>query len=178
MSLTADQMERREEDIHRHYPAAQAMPAGFDHAGIGDAAQCAARGVRLIARIQAVNDGDVLTSLRQALTMQARRRALAIALAVAENYGAATPLADLKRANLAGDLAAVRKTEFSELLTAAALISLHVFANALAYLLFSHLSEVSVEPGEVQEILTDNGQLGVARCFMGAGSGFGGACHR
>jgi hypothetical protein len=32
MSLTADQMELREEDIRKHYPAALAMLTGFDHA--------------------------------------------------------------------------------------------------------------------------------------------------
>lgn len=188
MSLTSDQMELREDDIRKHYPAAEAMLEGFDHApriakagegtvperssGIGTrrrfrsttpglVTQRSTRpeGVRLIDRIEAADGGDVLTSPQQAVAMHALRRALAIALAVAETYGEATPLADLKRANLAGDLAAARKTEFSELLSAEALVSLHVFANALAYLLSSHLSEVSVEVGEVQEVLTDNGQL-------------------
>jgi hypothetical protein len=87
------------------------------------------------------------------------RRALAVSLAVVENYGLATSLADLKRANLGGDLPAARKTEFSELLAAEALITLYVFGNATAYLLSPHLSEVTVEVGEVEEILTDNGQL-------------------
>ena len=32
MSLTGDQMELREEDIRRHYPAAEALLEGFDHA--------------------------------------------------------------------------------------------------------------------------------------------------
>ena len=32
MSQTADQMELREEDIRKHYPAALAMLDGFDHA--------------------------------------------------------------------------------------------------------------------------------------------------
>ncbi len=32
MSLSADQMELREEDIRKHYPAALAMLEGFDHA--------------------------------------------------------------------------------------------------------------------------------------------------
>ena len=34
-----------------------------------------------------------------------------------------------------------------------------MFGNALSYLLSSHLSEVSVQVGEAQEILSDNGQL-------------------
>ncbi|WP_424988026.1 ATP-binding protein [Microbulbifer sp. S227A] len=188
MSLTTDQMELREDDIRKHYPAAEALLVGFDHApriasaravaapersaGIGTrrrfrsttpglATQRSTRpdGVRLIERVEAADGGDVLTSPRQAVAMQSLRRALAIALAVVETYGAVTPLAELKRANLAGDLPPARKTEFSELLTAEALITLHVFANALAYLLSSHMSETSVEPGEVQEVLTDNGQL-------------------
>ena len=189
MSLTSDQMELREDDIVKHYPAAEAMLDGFDHtpriatatssaqapersAGIatrrrfrsttpGLVTRRSARpeGVHLIERIEASDGGDVLTSPQQAVVMTALRRALAIALAVSETYGQTTPLADLKRANLAGDLPGARKTEFSELLAAEALISLYVFANALAYLLSSHLSEVSVEVGEAQEVLSDNGQL-------------------
>ena len=44
------------------------------------------------------------------------------------------------------------------MLAAEALITLHVFANGVAYLLSSHQSEVTVEVGEVEEVLTDNGQ--------------------
>ena len=32
MSLSSDQMELREEDIRKHYPAALALLEGFDHA--------------------------------------------------------------------------------------------------------------------------------------------------
>ncbi|MHA6264742.1 AAA family ATPase [Arenibacterium sp. CAU 1754] len=191
MSLTSDQMELREEDIVKHYPAVEAMLDGFDHtpriatatasapaqaqersSGIGTrrrfrsttpglVTRSTARpeGVQLIARIEASDGDDVLTSPQQATVMHTLRRALAISLAVAQNFSEATALADLKRANLAGDLPAARKTEFSELLAAEALISLYVFGNALAYLLSSHLGEVTVEVGEAQEILTDNGQL-------------------
>ncbi len=188
MSLTTDQMELREDDIRKHYPAAEALLAGFDHVpriaearevsaperstGIGTRRRFRSTtpglvtkrstrpdGVRLIERIEAADAGDVLTSPQQATVMQALRRALSISLAAAETYGEATPLAELKRANLAGDLAPARKSEFTELLSAEALVTLHVFANALAYLLSSHLSEVSVELGEVQEVLTDNGML-------------------
>ncbi|MEY8829289.1 ATP-binding protein [Sedimentitalea sp. XS_ASV28] len=188
MSLTTDQMELREDDIRKHYPAAEALLAGFDHApriaearevsaperstGIGTRRRFRSTtpglvtkrstrpdGVRLIERIEAADAGDVLTSPQQATVMQALRRALSIALAAADTYGEATPLAELKRANLSGDLAPARKSEFTELLSAEALVTLHVFANALAYLLSSHLSEVSVELGEVQEVLTDNGML-------------------
>ncbi len=189
MTLTADQMELREDDIRKHYPAAEAMLGGFDHtpriatalaaapatdrsAGLGTrrrfrsttpglATRSTARpeGVHLIERIRSCDGGDVLTSPQQAVSMQALRRALAIALAMAGNFAQATALSDLKRANLTGDLPTARKTEFSELLAAEALISLHVFANALAYLLSTHQSEITVDVGEVQELLTDNAQL-------------------
>ncbi len=189
MSLTSDQMELREADIVKHYPAAVAMLDGFDHTpriaqtttptraeerspGIsrrrrfrsttpGMVTQRTARpeGVHLIDRIEAADDSDVLTSPQQAVVLQSLRRAMAISLAVGETYSEQTALADLKRANLAGDLPATRKAEFSELLSAEALINLHVFGNALAYLMSSHQSETVVEIGEVQEVLTDNGQL-------------------
>jgi energy-coupling factor transporter ATP-binding protein EcfA2 len=189
MSLTSDQMELREADIVKHYPAAVAMLDGFDHTPrIGQATtptraeerspglarrrrfrsttpgmvtQRAARpeGVHLIDRVEAADDSDVLTSPQQAVVMQVLRRSLAISLAVGETFGDQTALGDLKRANLAGDLPASRKAEFSELLSAEALINLHVFGNALAYLMSSHHSETVVEIGEVQEVLTDNGQL-------------------
>ena len=32
MSLTSDQMELREDDIRKHYPAATALLNGFEHA--------------------------------------------------------------------------------------------------------------------------------------------------
>ncbi|MFT7592826.1 MAG: hypothetical protein ACI8R4_000135 [Paracoccaceae bacterium] len=189
MSLTSDQMELREEDVVKHYPAAVGMLDGFDHtpriatattparaeersSGIGTRRRfrpttpglvtrqtARPEGVHLIDRIEASDGGDALTSPQQAVVMAALRRALAISLAMGEAFADQTALADLKRANLQGSLAATRKTEFSELLAAEALINLHVFANALAYLLSPHQSEVSVEVGEVDEILTDNGQL-------------------
>ena len=188
MSRTSDQMELREEDIRKHYDAAAAMLEGFDHtpriakgreepkeersAGIGTrrrfrtttpglVTRSTARpeGVQLLARIEAADGDDPLVSPAQATVMAHLRRAVAIALAVAENYGDATGLGDLKRANLEGALPGDRKNEFAELLTAEALITLHVFGNATAFLLTPHLTEVSVEVGEVQEVLTDNGQL-------------------
>ena len=188
MSLTSDQMELREDDIVGHYPAVGAMLEGFDHtprigaatpdtgeeksSGIGTRRRfrtttpglvtrpsVRSEGVQLLARIEAADGGDVLTSPLQATVMNVLRRALSVALAVADQYGAQTGLGDLKRANLQGSLPAARKTEFSELLAGEALITLHVFGNATAYLLAPHLSEVTVEVGEVDEILTDNNQL-------------------
>ena len=189
MSLTSDQMELREADIVKHYDAAVSMLDGFDHtprigdpktpdkteersAGIGTrrrfrtttpglVTRSTARpeGVHLIERINAADGKDPLTSPAQANVMSSLRRALAIALAVAENYAEATGLSDLKRANLQGALPTDRKIEFSELLGAEALVAAHVFANATGFFLSPHLTEVTVEVGEVQEVLSDNAQL-------------------
>ena len=188
MSVTSDQMELREAEIRAQYAGALGLLEGFDHTprtARGAAAPVAERssglgtrrrfrsttpglvtrstarpeGVHLVERIEGTDDGDALPSPAQATVMQALRRAIAIARAMGETYAEATPLAELKRANLAGDLAAGRKTEFSERLAAEALVVLHVFGNALAYLLSSHASEISVEAGEAEEVLTDNGQL-------------------
>ena len=52
----------------------------------------------------------------------------------------------------------VAMDKFAELLAAEALITLYVFGNATAYLLSAHQTEVTVEVGEVEEVLTDNGQ--------------------
>ena len=187
MSQTADQMELREEDVVKHYAAALNMLHGIDHspriavasagavpersAGIGTrrtfrsttpglVTQRVARteGVQVLARIEAVT-GDGLMSPLQASVGTALRRAIAIALAVAEQYAARTPLTELKRANLAGALPTDKRAEFSELLTAEALVTLYVFASATAFLLAAHATEETVEIGEVQEMLTENGQL-------------------
>ncbi|MFK7940389.1 MAG: ATP-binding protein [Roseovarius sp.] len=188
MSLTADTMELREDDIAKHYDAAVAMLDGFDHtprigkpvdgdaqeksSGIGTRRRfrtttpglvtrstAKSEGVHIIDRIAGADGEDPLTSPLQATVMHSIRRALAIALAVGETYAEATGLADMRRANLAGSLADNRKTEFTELLGAEALAVSHVFANATAFLLAPHSSEVSVEVGEVEEVLTDNAQL-------------------
>ncbi|MEO3417385.1 ATP-binding protein [Roseovarius sp. CAU 1744] len=194
MSLTADTMELREGDIAKHYDAAVAMLDGFDHtpriarpvdapaeersSGLGTrrrfrtttpglVTRSTARpeGVHLIERIGAADGDDPLISPLQATVMHVLRRALAIALAVGENYAEATGLADLRRANLAGSLPAECKTEFSESMAAEALAVSHVFANATAFLLGPHGSEVTVEVGEVEEVLTDNAQLALHGCL-------------
>lgn len=188
MSLTGDQMELREEDIRKHYDAAVAMLDGFDHtpriakaveasvpersAGIGTrrrfrsttpglVTRSTARpeGVHLVARIEGADGDDPLVSPLQAQVLHGLRRALAVALAVGENFAEASGLSDLKRANLGGSLDAARKAEFGELLAAEALAVLHVFGNAASYLIAPHLGEVQVEVGEVEEILTDNAPL-------------------
>ena len=190
MSLTSDQMELREDDIRKHYDAATAMLEGFDHTpriAKGDVRQAAERssglgtrrrfrsttpglvtrstarpeGVRLLERIAEADDGDTLISPLQAQAMNGLRRSVAVALAEAETYAEQTPLAALKRDNLAGNLADARKAEFSELLTGEALITAHSFGNALAFLLAPHMTETTVEVGEVEEILADNGQLAI-----------------
>ncbi len=188
MSVTSDLMELREEDIRKHYEAAVGMLDGFDHtpriakgkgmapaersSGLGTrrrfrsttpglVTRSTARpeGVHLIERIEGADGDDPLVSPAQANVMNGMRRALAIALAVGENFSEASGLAEMKRENLAGALREDRKGEFSELLAAEALAVLHVFGNTVAYLLAPYMGEVSVEIGEVEEVLTDNAQL-------------------
>ncbi len=187
MSQTSDAMELREEDIASHVAVAQDLLAGFDHAprigrAVGEVAvekssgigtrrrfrsttpglvtqrRVASGAVSLMARVEGVDGDDALMSPLQATVLHGVRRAIAIALAVAENVAEQSGLGDLKRANLEGSLPAVRKGEFGELLAAEALVTLYVFGNATAYLMSSHLTEVSVEVGDVDEVLTDNGQ--------------------
>ena len=188
MSIPADQMELREEEIRKHYNAALGMLDGFDHTpriaraaettpverspGIatgrrfrsttpGLAARSTARpeGVHLINRIEGSDGGDALTSPMQATAMQSLRRALSIGLAIGEAYSDATGLTRLKKENLEGRLPAAAKTEFSELLAAEALAVGYSFANALAFNLASSATESTVEIGSVDEVLTDNAQL-------------------
>ncbi len=187
MSQTSDQMELREEDIRAHYAAALDLLDGFDHSprigkataegvpgksagvptrrafrsttpGLSTRRVQRTEGVQLVARIEAVGDEGLVTPL-QAHVQQGLRRAIALALAVAEQYAERTELKDLKRANLEGALPDARKSVFSELLTAEALIALYTFANATAYLLADHASEDTVEVGDVEEFLTENAQL-------------------
>lgn len=191
MSLTSDQMELREDDIRKHYSAAEGMLEGFDHSpriarprhqeqaapaerspgiprtrrlrsttpGLATRTTVRPDGVHLIERITACDDQDPLTSPLQATAQRGLRRAIAIALAVGEAWSAQHGLAEMKRTNLAGSLASSRRTEFSELLAAEALIVVHVLANASAWLLAEHGDEAQVEVGEPEELLTDNAQL-------------------
>ncbi len=187
MSQTSDQMELREEDVRAHYAAALDLLDGFDHSprvakataggvpgksdgvptrrafrsttpGLSTRRVQRKEGVQLTARIEAVGDEGLVTPL-QAHVQQGLRRAIALALAVAEQYAERTELKDLKRANLEGALPDARKGAFSELLTAEALIALYTFANATAFLLADHASEETVEVGDVEELLTENAQL-------------------
>ncbi len=186
MSSPRDTMELREEAIRAQYEAALGLLTGFDHAPrLGRAVETAgverspgigtrpmfrsttpgmvtrptARpgGVRLVERVQGLGDG--LTSPLQASVLGALRRGLAIALAMAEGFAASSGLAELKKANLEARLPDARRAEFTELLAAEALVALHVFANATAFLLAPHLGSLTVEVGEVEEVLTDNAPL-------------------
>jgi len=183
---TRDTMELKEDAIRSHYEAALGLLTGFDHApriataapvteaerspGVGArprfrstipgmAARPTARpgGVRLVDRIEGLGDG--LVSPVQATALGVLRRALAVALAMGETFAQATPLAELKRANLEARLPEPRRAEFAALLAAEALVVLHSFGNTLAFLLAPHLGEVTVEIGAVEEILTDNAPL-------------------
>ena len=118
-----------------------------------------AGGVRLLDRIAETDDDDPLTSPAQATVAHALRRALSIALTMADAYADQTPLRELKRMNLEGRLPAERKAEFTEFLAAESLIALYTFANATSFLLGSHATEASVEVGAVDEVLTDNAPL-------------------
>ncbi|WP_373354588.1 ATP-binding protein [Pseudoroseicyclus sp. CXY001] len=118
-----------------------------------------ARGVALLSRIADAGEDDGLISPLKASLQSALRRALAIAMALGDAYAEATPLAELKRANLEGHLPEARRAEFSELLAAEALVTLHAFGNATAFLLADHATGAEVEVGEVEEILTDNAPL-------------------
>lgn len=189
MSALRDEMELKEEAVRAFYPAAAALLSGLDHAprlakpreagpeaerspGIGARprfrsttpgliTQPTARpsGVRLIERIEAIGDADPIISPQEATVLQALRRALAISLAVGEDFAQASGLAELKKANLEARLPAARAPEFSELLAAEALAVLFTFANGLAFLLAPQATPQSVEIGAVEEVLTDNAML-------------------
>ncbi|MFN4157316.1 MAG: ATP-binding protein [Gemmobacter sp.] len=182
-----DTMELPEVKVRGHYEAALGLLTGFDHAprlaramtpvtaeerspGIpgrprfrsttpGLVTRPTARpgGVRLVERIEGTGDG--LISPVQAQVLHALRRALAISLAMAETFSEATGLVELKKANLESRLPDPRRAEFTELLAAEALVTLHVLANATAFLLAPHLTEATVEIGAVEEVLTDNAPL-------------------
>ena len=186
MSGNRDTMELREETIRAQYGAALGLLAGFDHAPrLGKAVDAAtperssgigvrrafrsttpglvtqntqrAGGVRLIDRVQ--SSGDGLVSPVQAAVLHALRRGVAIALAMGAAFSESSGLVELKKANLEARLPEGKKSEFSDLLAAEALVVLHVFANASAFLLAPHLGTVSVEVGTVDEVLTDNAPL-------------------
>lgn len=184
---TRDTMELKEEAVRAQYDAALTLLSGFDHAprlakplveataterspGIGArprfrstvpgmVARATTRpgGVRILERVETLGDG--LVSPVQAQALAALRRGLAIALAMGETFAQGSALAELKKANLEARLPEARRAEFSELLAAEALVTLHAFANATAFLLSPHLGTQTVEVGTVDEVLTDNAPL-------------------
>ena len=192
MSGVSDQMELKESLIKEKYKPAESLLSGFDHtprlakksaaaapkersSGIGTRRRFRSttpglvtkstsrpEGVHLIDRVGGIEGDDPLPSPLQANVLQSLRRAIAIALAVADQYGDHTGLSRLMKDNLEGKLAGNKSAEFTEGLAASALISLHVFANAASYLLedvHADASDAPIEIGEVEEILTDNPQL-------------------
>ena len=189
MTLTSDLMELREEEITKHFDAAMALIEGFDHApriakpsvpqaaverspGVGARRRFRSttpglvtqrkdrpEGVHLIDRVADCDGKDPLMSVRQAGVLQGLRRALAIALALAEGFADQTGLTELKLKNLETALGADRKAEFSDLLAAESLVVLHSFVKALAFMLGDQTTEGNVETGDIEEILTDNAQL-------------------
>ena len=184
---TRDTMELKEDMIRAQYDAALGLLTGFDHAprlakpqvaeakverspGIGTrpmfrsttpgmVTRPTARpgGVRLIERVEALGDG--LVSPLQAQALHVLRRGVAIALAMGETFAAQSGLAELKKANLEGRLPDVKRGEFTDLLSAEALLVLYTFANATAFLIAPSLGTVTVEVGAVEEVLTDNAPL-------------------
>ncbi|TYC48282.1 ATP-binding protein [Rhodobacterales bacterium] len=191
MTTSNDLMELKEDKIREKYPLAETMLEGFDHTpriaakrepdrvqerspglgtrrrfrsttpGLVTRSTARPEGVQLSQRILESND-DALTSPLQASLLRSLRRALSVAQVASDQFGDQTGLADLKRSNLAGTLDASRKDRFQQLLSASALISLHVFANMTDFLLSGLLSasqETDIQCGEVEEILIDNDQL-------------------
>lgn len=195
MNVPADQMELREEDIIKHYQTAVGMLEGIDHTprlatpgtpaktperspgisrtrrfrsttpGLVTRSTARPEGVSLIERIEDADGGDTLILPVQATVLQSLRRAIAIGLAVGENFSDQTGLTGLKKENLEGRLSASQSTQFTELLAAETLAVLYSFANATAFLLSSSSGEGSVEIGSVDEVLIDNAQLGLHGCL-------------
>ena len=119
-------------------------------------------GVHIMTRVMESGGDDPLPSPVKASVLQALRRALATALLVSDQYADNTGLTAMLKDNLEGKLAKSQSAEFTELLAASSLISLFTFANMAGYLLASvhaDASDVSVEVGDVDEVLTDNPQL-------------------
>lgn len=180
-------MEIPETAIREKYRAAEALLAGFDHAPrIAKTPEAAApeqspglgtrrrfrtttpglvgrsterpQGVHVAEAVQASDGNDPFASPAQATVLRALRRALATALATVDLYADQTPLADYMRANKEGRLAEGVRGEFGELLSGAALIALHVFANMTTHLL-GNLEGSETEVGDIEEFLTDNPQI-------------------
>ncbi|MEL7528913.1 MAG: ATP-binding protein [Pseudomonadota bacterium] len=191
MTVSNDLMELKEDKILEKYTAAEALISGFDHTpriaakrepdvvrerspglgtrrrfrsttpGLVTRSTARPEGVQLAERVLE-SDDDALTTPLQASVLRALRRALSVAQVMSDQYGEQTGLSDLKRANLAGTLDATQKDRFQQLLSASALISLHVFANMMDFLMSGIAADTEaseIQCGEVEEILLDNDQL-------------------
>ena len=191
MTVSNDLMELKEDKILEKYAAAEALISGFDHTpriaakrepdvvrerspglgtrrrfrsttpGLVTRSTARPEGVQLAERVLE-SDDDALTTPLQASVLRALRRALSVAQVMSDQYAEQTGLSDLKRANLAGTLDASQKDRFQQLLSASALISLHVFANMTDFLLSGIAADTEaseIQCGEVEEILLDNDQL-------------------
>ncbi|WP_434055706.1 MAG: ATP-binding protein [Roseibium sp.] len=191
MTVSNDLMELKEEKILEKYAAAEALISGFDHTpriaakrepdvvrerspdlgtrrrfrsttpGLVTRSTARPEGVQLAERVLE-SDDDALTTPLQASVLRALRRSLSVAQVMSDQYAEQTGLSDQKRANLAGTLDASQKDRFQQLLSASALISLHVFANMMDFLLSGLAADTEaseVQCGEVEEILLDNDQL-------------------
>ena len=90
-------------------------------------------GVRLLDRIAESDDDDPLTSPAQASVAHALRRALSIALTMADAFSDQTPLKELKRINLEGRLPSDRSVEFTEYLAAESLVALLYLCKRLVF---------------------------------------------
>ncbi|GLQ21617.1 ATP-binding protein [Algimonas porphyrae] len=117
-------------------------------------------GVNLIDRVADTSPEDDLISPVQAGVLHGLRRAMATALTVVDQYADATGLSALMKANLEGKLPSGKTAEFNEGLAAGSVIALHVFANMASFLLSTlhDTSELTVDVGDVEEVLTDNPQ--------------------
>ena len=161
------QMELPEDEIRSHYSRALALLTGFDHVPrIGPSVSrtgrrtpsiAGAEGVHLLERIENTG-GDDLLSPAAATVARALRRAIAIALAVADEVGANSGAAELNRLAMEAGLSADRRQELAELQTVQALALLSVCANALGFLLAGHASDLAPRDVTLSEVLTDNPQ--------------------
>ncbi|MEM8980537.1 MAG: AAA family ATPase, partial [Pseudomonadota bacterium] len=182
--MSNDLMQLTEKDIEAQYPQALALLEGFDHrpqiakaretrsersSGIGTRRRfrsttpglvarstAPAAGIALLDRIESMDAGDALPSPLQASALRALRRALAISLVVAEQYAQRTPLAGLKRINLAGEIKSTQQTDFEAYLSAEALIALFVFGSSVKFQLSDKAGDAQVEIVGVEEFLTTN----------------------
>ncbi len=183
MGLTTGQMELPEEAIRKHYPMALTLIDGFDYApriakpavevdggepvrrsfrattpGLVTSRVGRAEPVHLLRRVNEAG-GDGLMTPMQSRVLQCLRRGVAVASAVGDAFADRTGLADLKRRNFQGGLAAAQSGEFGDLLCAEALIVLFVMGSYLSFGLSDLGGQAGAEPEPIEEVVTDNAAL-------------------